>query len=204
MLLIKKKQNGSSFSTSSGAGSAIAGSGHSRGLMQNLQTLHVCVVYLCAFTSFKSALQNSSNLYVDTEHCRLITLLLCSGLLQDTSMPDLPCVHKKALSSAYTRQMDLHFADNRTYNYKCSATDVIHIGTNQVEDVQVDYLTNTDGNTWLSRIIVPLGAINKCRKFKKLNVHQNYLLLGNSLLIQKCHQHCQLPIIQVKSHSKCM
>lgn len=63
---------------------------------------------------------------------------------------------KKALSLAYTRQVDLYFADNRTYNYKCAATDVIHILTKWVEDVQADYLINTNVNTWLSKKIVPL------------------------------------------------
>lgn len=46
--------------------------------------------------------------------------------------------------------MHLYFVDNRTYYCKCTATDVIRILTKWAEDVQVDYLTNTDGNTQLS------------------------------------------------------
>jgi len=62
---------------------------------------------------------------------------------------------KKTLGSAYSMQVDLYFANNRWYNYKFPATDVIHILTKWAEEVQEVYLTNTDGDTRFSRKIVP-------------------------------------------------
>lgn len=156
MLLIKKILKPHKFTTSFSiffrGVSSVEDSWHSTGLMQNLQTLHACIMYLCACMPFKSYF----GFFCGTEVIYMVELstvgwLFCNCVVVCYKMLLCLTYHvclKKALSSA--RRVDLYFVDNRTYNCKCTATVVIHILTKWAEDVQVDYLTNTDGNTWLS------------------------------------------------------